>query len=200
MPRRRKTGNPEELARNTISNEIERMINVLAKAEGPAADAESVSDAQLVRQWGQRDPQIQDPEQFKQQLLTTGLPAEMLDPNSPQVLALIKANPDLAQDWAGILSSPLDQRMVDLVAPLVEHPLRLGILRPYEDDPEEMVKVAESLDGKWGRLMEQQMGGPPPIAPPPEQAPPAMPQAPPVSAPAPQPAPMVPSPQMMMGG
>lgn len=203
MPRRRRAVNPEEAARDTIGLEIERMIDTLAKAEGPAADAESVSDERLVRQWGQRDPNIQDVDALKQALMTQGLPPEVLDPNSPQCLALLKANPDLAQDWAGILSTPLDERMADLVAPLVEHPLRLGILRPYADNPKEMVKVSDSFDAKWGRLVEQQMGGAPPIAAapvPPEQALPSMPQAP-VSAPAPQPvAPMAANPQMTMGG
>lgn len=158
MPRRQTS--PEEAARDTISKEIPQVVDRVAASWGPAADADPVSDARMLRQWGQRDPKIADAEGLRQQLLTTGLPMKIMDPESPASLAFFQANKDIAAEWAEILSSPLDERMADLVTPLLEYPLTLGILRPYEDDPEEMVRVSNRLDGQWQREMTKQAEAP----------------------------------------
>ncbi len=159
MPRR-KPVNPEEAARDTIAREIPMMVDAIAVKQGPAADATAVSDAKVLRQWGQRDPKILDPDGMRRQMIETGLPMEMLDPQSPTALAFIKANQDIAGEWAEILASPLDERMADLAAPLIEHPMRLGILRPYEDDPEEATRVSDRLDAQLQREMERALQAP----------------------------------------
>jgi hypothetical protein len=157
MPRTKRPANPEEAARNKIGLEIERMINTLSSRAGPAADAESVSPDEQLHQWAQRDSMVQDPEALKRVLTTTGLgqQPDLFNPQNPKALGIIRANPDLAQQWAEMLSQPVDERMADLLVPLIEHPLRLTMLRPYEDDPSSAVSFADRMDARLQRQYDQ---------------------------------------------
>lgn len=129
--------------------EIDRIVETLAAAQGPAPGADSVSDAKQLQQWGQRDPKVLDPEGLKRQLMETGLGPypEMLDPENG--LAIVKAHPEIAE----MLAEPTDEALADMLSRLAEFPLRVGILEPWADDPEEMVRVADSLDARWQREM-----------------------------------------------
>lgn len=155
MPPRHATS-IEERARSEISLEIERMIDALVASEGPAADADPVSAARQLQQWGQRDPKIGDPDQLQQDLMRTGLQQfpDLLDPKSPQALAVVKAHPQIAEMYA----QPCDEDLADMLTRLAEFPLRLGILEPYQDDPEEMCRLAESLDRRWQNEIDKRRG------------------------------------------
>jgi hypothetical protein len=147
MPPRR-TISPEEAARNTIATEIPRMVEAIAAKQGPGIDAGPVSAAKLLQQWGQRDPRIADADGLRDHLMQGPLPPEMLDPNGPDALAIVKQHPEIAQMYG---QGPFDQQMADMLARIAEFPLRLGHLAQWEDDPEGMVKEAERMDGLWQR-------------------------------------------------
>ncbi len=151
MARRRQPANAEEIARADLGEEIERMIDRLALAEGPPPDSSSVSDAKQLQQWGQRDPKVTDPDGMMRQLMETGLGQfpEMLDPNSPTCLAIVKANPEIAQMY----TEPVDEQLADMLCRLAEFPLRLGVLAPYADDPEELVRFAKRMDARWQKSL-----------------------------------------------
>lgn len=195
MSRRSTATNPEEAAQRTIASEISRMIETLSSRAGPAADAQAVSPNKQLAQWAQRDPLVQDPDMLTRTLTTTGLGdhPELFDPRNPQALGIVRANPDLAQQWAQLLATPLDERMAAMIVPLLDHPMRLAMLRPFEDDPEAMVKFSDGLDARLQRQYGKTMGGL--DAPTGETAP--MQQAPSIGAAAPMPAPPMPPP---MGG
>lgn len=149
---RRKIENAESVARREIGEEIQRVVDQLALSEGPASDAESVSDARVLKLWGQRDPKISDADGLKAHLMQAGLPPELLDPNSPTALTLIKSRPQMAEMFA----NPADEGLAHMLSRLAEFPLRLDVLEPFEDDPERMVKEAERIDGLWQRSRARQ--------------------------------------------
>lgn len=149
----------EEQARIELWEEIERLVDGLALSEGPAEDAESISDAEMLKRWGQRDPRLSDPDGFQQQLMQTGLAQmpELMDPENPQGLAIFKAHPDLAAMYA----EPVDDALADMLTRLAEFPLRLGLLAQYTDDPVEMVNYAERMDRRWQAAMLRTAGSTP---------------------------------------
>lgn len=148
----RNAPNVEDSARLEAEEVLMRAVDTLAASEGPAAGADTLSDAKLLRQWGQRDPRIADADGLRAHLMQGPLPPEMLDPNGQDVLAIVKAHPELAQMYA---QGPFDDAMADMLARLAEFPLRLGHLAQYEDDPEAMVKEAERMDGLWQKSLMQ---------------------------------------------
>lgn len=160
MPRRQPF-NAETVAASEIDEEIGRMIDRLTVGEGPAIDASPISDAEKVRQWGQMDPNISDPDMLREHLMQGAVPQELLDPNNPGSLAIVRANPAMAELYAD--PSPRDERLADMLARLAERPLRLGLLAHLEDDPEAMVKEANRLDALWQKQSGEQE--PPTITP-----------------------------------
>lgn len=137
-----------ERARNEIRDEIKMAIRLLSAEMGPAPGARPLSEAKKVSMWGQRDPKV-DYAQVASQLMTTGLPPDLLDPKTG--LAIFKKYPEMAQMYA----QPVAQEVAIPLAILAEYPLRLGLLEHLEDDPEAMVKEANRLDRAW----QKQMGG-----------------------------------------
>lgn len=156
MPRR-KRATPRDLqaqAEQEIEQELDALVAAIAAEEGLASGARRISPAKEVELWGLADPQI-DPETFRRQLLTGTVPPELYDPQSDRRLAVLRMLPDHAEAWAGVFAEPLDEQMADLVTDVVARPGRAVLLAPYEDDPEQQVRVAERVNRRW--LREQGM-------------------------------------------
>lgn len=188
--RRRHTyPNPETKIQSELEAEIGRYVDILANELGPAAGAETVSDAEKVRMWDLADPIVDvDPEAFKQQLMTGGLAEhpEMLDPNNPQSLGIVRAFPEMVQ----VLSEPVDEQMADQIMRYCRWPLRSKVLEEHADDPEGWVKEANRME----RLSNGQSGG--------DEAPEESPEEP-MNAPVPSPSvapPQAPVPTSPMNG
>jgi len=154
MPRRTPPKPIDAQARDEVESELDDMITQLAAEIGPAEGATIPTDADELAFWGQMDPTV-DYDTLKQQLMTGSVPPELYDPASDTRLALFRLNKGLADDLAALFAvtpeEPLDDEMAGLVAELAEYPGRLTVLAPYEDDPEQAVAKAESVDGKWRR-------------------------------------------------
>lgn len=144
MPRQKTVSNPLERAQIEVSDEIDKAVAVIVADLGAAPGASHVSDKDKVRLWGQTDPKVNF-DQIKAALMQGGLPPEMLDEHSDQALAVVKANPEIAQMYG----QQLDDRMATIMATIAEYPLRLSILEQYEDDPDAAVAEAERIDGLW---------------------------------------------------
>jgi len=140
------TSNPAQIASDEINAEIERAVASLAAELGPAPGAATVSDAKRLQLWTQQDPTV-DYDSLVQQLQTQGLPPELLDPESEQALAIVKAHPEMAQ----LYQAPVAPDVAATLAVLAEYPFRLSLLQPYEDDPAQLVKEANRLDAAWQR-------------------------------------------------
>jgi hypothetical protein len=149
MPPRQQP-NVEDSARREAEDVLNQAVDALASSEGAAPDADPVSAATLLRQWGQRDPRIADADGLRDHLMQGPLPPEMLDPNGPDALAIVKQHPEIAGMYG---QGPFDEAMADMLARLAEFPLRLSHLAQWEDDPEAMVKEAERMDGLWQKSM-----------------------------------------------
>lgn len=149
MPSRRPP-NVQDSARRSAEEILELVVDSIAASEGPAEDADSVSDAKRLEQWGQRDSRMVDPDAFEAQLQQAVLPQEALDVNSPTCLAVVKSVPEIAEIYA---SGPFDAEMAHMLARLAEFPLRLSYLRQWEDEPKQMVKEAERMDARWQRSL-----------------------------------------------
>lgn len=142
--------NVEDSARREAEDVLNQAVDAIAASEGAAADADPVSAAKLLQQWGQRDPRIADADGLRDHLMQGPLPPEMLDPNGPDALAIVRMHPDLGALYG---QGPFDQPMADMLARIAEFPLRLGHLAQFEDDPEGAVKEAERMDGLWQRSL-----------------------------------------------
>ncbi len=152
-PRRRRKHNypnPEDKIQQELEAEINRYADILSNEMGPAPGSDQVSDAMKVRMWGQADPIVEtDPEAFRQALLTGALAAqpEMLDPQKPNSLGIVRAYPAMAQ----ILAEPVDEQMADQIMRYARWPLRSKLLEEYAEDPEGYVKEANRLEGLWNK-------------------------------------------------
>ena len=181
MARRPAPESAEDRAIREVDAEDTAIIDRLALAAGPPADSSRLSEAEEDEVWATTDPLVDaDPDAFATQLMTTGIPQEML----PQ-LRILKEN----QDWAQLYAQPTQSaEMADYLTRLAQYPHRATVLLDI-DDPEEQVRKAEALDRRFQRRhvshFEPMM---PPSAPPVQQ-----PMAP--AAPMPQ-QPAVPGPQM----
>lgn len=142
MPRQTAPESDIEIAQREIQEEIEQAIAALAADTGPAPRAVRLSDAEKVEMWGRSDPKV-DYGQLLQQLMATGLPPEMLDPDTG--LAIFKRHPEMAQ----LYGQPVAPEVADPLARLAEYPLRLSLLEHLEDDPKARVEEANRLDAAW---------------------------------------------------
>lgn len=199
-PRRSRSQTPEDAAIRSFTANFDLLTKRSAASLGQPPGTRPVGDVELVRQWGIRDNKV-DRLQLLAQLLTTGLPQELLDQNNPQAFAIMKAAPDLAPLYGQPVT---DHEVAEILTGLAEWPFRYGILAAI-DDPEDQVKEANRLDGLW----QKKVGTPPepptltePLA----QVEGAQTQGPPAAMPQPPAAPpMAPNPQQMapaqlMGG
>lgn len=126
----------------SFADELERLAQASAAGQGQPVGTRKTSDAEAVKHWGITDPNVEY-DQILQQLQTTGLPPEMLDPEKG--LLLFREQPDLAQ-WYG---QPVqDPALADRMARIAEHPFRMGLLMDI-DDPDEQVREANRLDRAW---------------------------------------------------
>ena len=150
MPRPNRSAlSAEELARREMADDLQVAIREIAAELGPAPGTSEASASEELRQWGIRDSKV-DHQQMVQRLMTTGYPPEMLDPDGDMTLLVVKENPELAE----VYGQPVqDQEYAEQLATIAEWPFRLGILREYEDDPEAMVRKADSLDARWQRSL-----------------------------------------------
>jgi hypothetical protein len=146
-PRRSRSMTPEDQAIESFNKNFDALTKRSALSLGQPPGTRPVGDAELVHQWGIMDSKV-DRAQLAAQLLTTGLPPELLDPNSPNKLEIVKAAPDLAPLYAQPVKDP---ELADILAGFAERPFRYGILSAI-DDPEDQVKEAERLS----RLHDQQ--------------------------------------------
>ncbi len=154
MPRRTPPKPIDAQARDEVGQELDDLIGRLVAELGPAEGAHLPSEADEVKLWGQTDPTV-DRDALRQQLMTGTVPPELYDPQSDRRLALLRVNPDHADEWAQLFAQtaeqPLDDEMATLIAELSEYPGRLAVLAPYDDDPSSKVKKAESIDRRWRR-------------------------------------------------
>lgn len=146
MPRRIRAAPIDVQARDEVGREVDDMTSSLAAELGPAEGAEFPSDAKEVELWGQMDPRV-DYDTLKAQLMQGTVPPEWSDEHSDQRLALIRAHPEMAQMFA----QPLDDEMASMVAGMAEYPSRMTVWKPYANDPEAMVRKANSVDARWRR-------------------------------------------------
>ena len=197
MARKPASESAEDRAIREISDEDEVALERLALEAGAPGDSEQLSAADEDTIWSITDDMVDaDHEAFATQLLTQGVPQEML----PQLLVL-QEHPE----WMELYARPTqDAELADRLTRLAQFPYRWSLLLDY-DDPDAMVRKAESLDRRYQKkhadlqgvestpLPAEPMGGEmpmpetPPVMPtemPAQEQPPMMPAAP---APAPQP-------------
>lgn len=145
MPNRRsRSTTPEDAAMKNFTANFDLLTKRSAASLGQPAGTRPVGDVELVRQWGIRDNKVDRPSMLAQ-LMTEGLPPELLDPNNPKAYAIAKAAPDLLPLYA---QATPDHELADILAGFAERPFRYGILAAI-DDPEDQVKEANRLDGLW---------------------------------------------------
>jgi hypothetical protein len=192
-PRRSRSMTPEDRAIENFNKSFDALTKRSAASLGQPPGTRPVGDAELVRQWGIMDNKV-DRTALAQQLMAGGLPPELLDPNNPNSLEIVKAAPDLAPLYGQPVQDP---ELADILAGLAEHPFKYGILAAL-DDPEDQVKEAERLNRLWEKQMADQQPAEQPGA---DMSAPA----PVMSAPTPSSAPDMPNapvqvPQQLMGG
>lgn len=117
---------------------------------GRPPDTKQLGDAEKVRLWGRTDPKV-DQARLASQLLTTGLPPELLDKAAPGHLAVVDEAPELAALYAQPTDDP---DLATALAALAHYPYTHALLKGL-DMPEEQVSEAERLQ----RLWEKQHGG-----------------------------------------
>ena len=138
--RRARARTPVDAAQANFNQSFTEAMKRAAASLGQPPGTTAVGDAEKVRQWGIYDPKV-DRQALTAQIMTTGLPQEMLDPNSPTALAIVKAAPDLAPLYA---QAQHDPELADVLAGFAENPLRYGLVAGI-DDPEEQVKESNRL-------------------------------------------------------
>lgn len=121
----------------------ENALKRLADEQGPPPDSQKLTEADEDEAWETPDPNVEY-ESFAQQLMTQGLPPEVV-----QNLLLVKLRPE----WAPLYSRPTQSaELAHMLARLAERPFRLSILEDI-DDPDEMVAKAEQMDRRFQKRM-----------------------------------------------
>jgi hypothetical protein len=130
----------EEQVSASFLEDMEKVAQRIAGQDGDPPGASRVGDAEAVRLWGQRDPQV-DHDTMLSDLLTTGVPHETV-----QQLAIAKERPE----WADLYTQPTqDTELARQLAVMAEHPFRAGLTLDYSAEPEEQVKRANHLQRLW---------------------------------------------------
>jgi hypothetical protein len=158
MPR---PANPEDAMQQRVNDDLERTIDALADRMGPAAGAKPVSEARKLSMWGQRDPRVRDADGLMQQLMETGLgqTPELLDPENPNCLAIIKRYPAMAEMFV----EPVDETLAYMLSRSAEFPMRISVLEPYIDNPDQYVAESDRLERLWNKQLAQPDETPIPI-------------------------------------
>jgi hypothetical protein len=116
----------------------------LVAQAGPPPASKRLSQPQEDALWAYADPKV-DRDQLAQQIMTTGLPPEMLHPDSPAALDIVKEHPDMVQ----ALAQPTnDAEMADQFARMCQWPFRWGMLKDITDHKEQ-VQRANTLDRRF---------------------------------------------------
>lgn len=130
----------EDQALDELDHESQQDIERLAMEAGPPPDAHRLSPADEVQAWTTTDPQV-DHEEMAKQLVTQGI-----DPQLAQNLLIVKLHPDNAQEWIQAYTTPTnDAEHANTLATLALYPFSLSLIEDM-DDPEAMVRKAETLD------------------------------------------------------
>lgn len=116
----------------------------LVAQAGPPPASKRLSQPQEDALWAYADPRV-DRDQLAQQIMTTGLPPEMLHPDSPAALDIVKEHPDMVS----ALAQPTnDAEMADQFARMCQWPFRWGLLKDITDHKEQ-VQRANTLDRRF---------------------------------------------------
>lgn len=140
MARKQPLQSFEERVASSFLEDMEKTAQRIAAEDGDPPGASRVGDAEAVRLWGQRDPQV-DHDRMLTDLLTTGVPPETI-----QQLAIAKERPE----WANLYTQPTqDTELARQLAVMAEHPFRAGLALDYSAEPEEQVKRANHIQRLW---------------------------------------------------
>lgn len=134
----------EDLVAQRFSKNFEKYRDAIVARRGPPPASERLSAAREDALWSYTDPKV-DRDQLASQLLQTGLPPELLHPDSPQALDIVKEQPDLI---AALAQKAPDAETADMLARMVQTPFRWGLLANI-DDPDEMVRKSDALDRRY---------------------------------------------------
>lgn len=122
--------------------DLQAVEDRLVADAGPPPDTKRMSEADEDRLWALRDKNV-DNETLAQQLMTTGVPQEMLGS-----LVIVQEFPE----WAPIFGQPTQSaETADQLARMAEFPYRWQLLADLE--PAEMVKKADRLDERYQKAM-----------------------------------------------
>lgn len=142
----RKPESFEDGVLSSVEANTEDMLNRLVAQAGPPPDTDKVSENDKDAAWETADPSV-DYDTFAQQIMTQGLPPEMVSR-----LLVTKLRPD----WAPLYQRPTQSaEMAHQLARLAQYPFRLSLLEDIED-PNDQVKEAERLDRRFQKRMTTQ--------------------------------------------
>lgn len=135
---------PADLLAEQFATSFAKIKDQIVARSGPPPASDRVSQAKEDAMWAYADPKVQDTNQLAQQIMTTGLPPEMLDPNNPAALEIVHAHPEMAQALAAPTN---DAELADQYARMVQRPYRWPALKNLS--PKEQVAKATTLDRRF---------------------------------------------------
>lgn len=135
----------EDAVLDKLESDTNDVLTRITQQAGPPPDAERMSEADEDQAWDFVDPNA-DHEQLASMLATQGIPPEV-----GQNLLAFKLHPE----WAPFYGKPTnDMQLADQYARMLTTPFRWSILEDF-DDPDEMVKKAESMDRRSQKRLTQ---------------------------------------------
>lgn len=141
MPRKIATESAEDRALRELDESSENTITRIANESGPPPDADKLSERDEDDIWELADPNV-DRDALAQRLAVEGLPPEEI-----KGLLIVKARPD----WAQLFAAPTQSmELADQYARMAQYPWRWSLLEDI-DDPDEMVRKAETLNRRFQR-------------------------------------------------
>lgn len=140
----------EERLADEFMAELEKVAARVAAEEGTPPSAR-LSEREAATYWGLRDPLV-DPEQFRDMLVTRGIPPEAL-----RHLRLARTYPDLLEAYQQPVQDP---ELAEQLATLAEYPYRAPLVFDHSDDDEERIARSDALDRAHQRLVAERMAQP----------------------------------------
>lgn len=131
----------------SFADDLEQKAQRAAAEQGQPLGTRRVTESKAIRDYGIRDPNA-DPAVIGP-LLKTGLPPELLNPQSPTALMIAKLEPDLVPYFQQPAATP---EAAATLAAIAEYPFRWGHVMSV-DDPEERVRYADHLDREWQKTL-----------------------------------------------
>lgn len=177
------------------ADDMEEMAQKAADAEGQPMSTKRVGDVRAVRLYGLKDKKV-DPETMLQAMTTTGMPPEILDPENPQCMLIIKEQPQLAKYYAKPAKTP---EAAQTLVEWAQYPFAYGLVMGI-DDPNERVRYTDHIHKLWQESQPQDAEPEPMTAPAPAPMMPPAPPDPSMSMQSPPGAAPAPDPRQMMGG